>query len=314
MNEDPAQRARRVSTSTTAVVFRGPPAQCREYGLVLDATGIDYHIEPGTESWELVVAGDQLRRAYEELGRYSLERPPARVPSVYQQAQPGAVYGAATYVVLLLFVAYAAGIPLFRLDWFAVGALDAAPTARFELWRWFTALTLHADAQHLLSNLLSGVLAGIAAGRLIGPGCAWGLALLAAGCAHGIEMAISPPFHRAIGASTAVFALLGLISGLAFSETIQTRERRLRRWAPVFAGCVLLALTGGGGADAEHLAAAAHVDVLGHLLGFGCGVVAGALFGLSPLRKTAVPRIQAGLGVAAVTLVALAWLAALLRG
>lgn len=295
------------------VVYRGPSGLCREYGLVLAATDIDYDIVPGLDTWQLVVAEEHLRRAYEELGRYSLERAVPRAVTAYARAQPGALYGAAIYVMVLLFVAYAAGIPMFGADWFGLGALDASGPARHEAWRWLTALTLHADPQHLISNLLSGLIAGVAAARLVGPGSAWMLALLAAGCANGIEMAISPPSHRAIGASTAVFALLGLISGLAFSETLRTRERRWRRWAPVLAGCVLLALTGSGGADPEHLLSASHVDVLGHLLGFGCGVLFGALFALSPLKPSATLWSQLGLGALAVTLIGACWLLALLR-
>ena len=44
---------------------------------------------------------------------------------------------------------------------------------RGEWWRAFTALTLHADAGHLMANLLFGVLFAYPAAQLVGVGVAW---------------------------------------------------------------------------------------------------------------------------------------------
>ena len=146
----------------------------------------------------------------------------------------GAAIGAIGYAVILLLTAYCAGIGLFGADWLSVGALDAG-LAR-EWWRALTALTLHVDQEHLLGNLLFGVVAGIGAGRLLGPGVAWASILGAGALANYVEMLIAPPDHRAVGASTAVFAALGLVAGLAWRQRLTQRQRRWYVLAPLIAG------------------------------------------------------------------------------
>ena len=150
-------------------------------------------------------------RAYEEFSRYSVERGVRRsVPEVVQP-HSGAALGVFVYVVILLLTAYCAGNATFGADWLSLGSLDAG--ARGEWWRAVTALTLHLDQEHLLGNVLFGAVAGIAASRLLGPGVAWASILGAAVLANYAEILISPITHRAVGASTAVFAALGIALG-----------------------------------------------------------------------------------------------------
>jgi membrane associated rhomboid family serine protease len=293
------------------VLFSGSLALCKEFSLVLLARLVEHEIVPDGAYWALLVPGHELRRAHEELGRYSLERQVRRPVSKYRRPAPGAIYGAAAYTVSLLFIAYCAGIRLFNSDWLTLGGLDSAEVVHHQWWRAVTALTLHTGPGHLLSNLAYGLLAGIAAARLIGPGVAWAAGLSAAVLANVIEMAVSPVWHRAIGASTLVFALLGLITGLAVADTEKSRERSFRRWTPVAAGVALLALTGGGGVDLEKGAPQTDVDILGHLLGFACGVGTGFLMQKAHLRSESA-RVQILAGAAALATIAVAWALALL--
>ena len=106
----------------------------------------------------------------------------------------------------------------------------AAP--RGEWWRAVTALTLHLDQAHLLGNLLFGVAIGFLAGRAFGPGIAWASILAAAAVANYADMLISPSTHRAVGASTAVFAALGLLVGFAWRHGLTLRERFNYAYAP----------------------------------------------------------------------------------
>src|ERR1700722_14801434 len=112
-----------------------------------------------------------IHSAYYGISRYAAERTIARGTPILAEPFTGAVIGAVGYVLMLLLVAYCAGIGLFGADWLSLGALDAG--AAREWWRALTALTLHLDQEHLLGNLLFGVLAGIGAGRLPGPSAAW---------------------------------------------------------------------------------------------------------------------------------------------
>ena len=287
----------------SAVVFRGSKLLCHEYSLMFEARGIEHETAQDDSSWVLSVPVGLSGRAYEELSRYSVERGVRRSVPEVAQPHPDAALGVFIYVVILLLTAYCAGNATFGADWLSLGSLDAG--ARGEWWRAVTALTLHLDQEHLLGNVLFGAVAGVAASRLLGPGVAWASILGAAVLANYAEILITPITHRAVGASTAVFAALGLLSGMAWRQRLTLRERLWYRWAPLIAGICLLTLLGAGNA---------HVDVLGHALGFLFGLGIGWVYvrGGVPNNRNARPQVIAGVG--AVLLVCAAWFCALKFG
>lgn len=290
-------------TPESAVVFRGSRFLCREYGLVLEARGIEYETAEAENSWVLSVPVEMRHRAYDELNRYSAERGVKRgVPEVFQP-HPGAALGVIVYVAILLVTAYCAGKAAFGADWLSLGSLDAG--VRGQWWRAVTALTLHLDQEHLLGNVLFGAVAGAAVSRLLGPGIAWSSILGAAALANTAEILMTPITHRAVGASTAVFAALGLLSGMAWRQRLTLRERLWYRWAPLIAGICLLTLLGAG---------SAHVDVLGHALGFLFGLGVGWIYARSGVGGNRNARLQAVAGLGAVLAVCAAWLFALRFG
>jgi rhomboid protease GluP len=267
---------------------------------MLEARGIDHEVHESEASWALLVPAPLLHRAYDEIARYSAERSVPRTVPRLIEPQPGALLGALAYVIILLVIAYCAGRGLFGADWLSAGDLDAAAVR--EWWRVVTALTLHLDQEHLLGNVLFGVVAGIAVGRLLGPGLAWASILGAAALGNYVEILISPTTHRAVGASTAVFAALGLLSGMAWRQQLSLRERLWYRWAPLIAGVCLLTLLGTGNA---------HVDVLGHALGFAFGLLVGWIYIRAGVADKRGRRLQIVTGVGALLLVGAAWFLAL---
>ena len=74
------------------------------------------------------------------------------------------------------------------------------------------------------------------------------------------------PDHTAIGASTAVFAALGIVSAFTRQRRWLQRDLRLRRLAPSGAGVLLLAYLGFGGE---------RTDVGAHVAGFAVGLAIG---------------------------------------
>lgn len=290
------------SDPDSAVVFRGSKLLCHEFSLVLEAKSIEHEIRESAGTWVLAVEPAMVRPAYDEISRYSLERSVPR--TVPDSAEPfsGAAIGAIGYAVALLLTAYCAGIGLFGADWLSVGALDAGSTR--EWWRALTALTLHLDQEHLLGNLLFGVVAGMGVGRLLGPGVGWASILGAGALANTVEMLISPATHRAVGASTAVFAAMGLIAGLAWRQRLTQRQRRWYVLAPLIAGVSLLTLLGAG---------SEHVDVLGHALGFLFGVGTGWLYARAGIPRDRSRGLQIAAGACAALLVCTAWLLALMH-
>ena len=283
-------------------VFRGSQAACFEYALVLEAQEIPYERVASDGEWLLVVAPPLAQAAAEELTRYAAERAVRReVPAPFVPFA-GSAMGAAVYAFVLILVAYCAGIELFGIDWLSAGALESKAGAAGEWWRAVTALTLHLDQEHLLGNLLFGIGIGVLAGRMFGPGCAWLGILLSGATANLVDMLVSPSGHRAVGASTAVFAALGLLAGFGWGERRKLRDRRFYRWAPLFSGVCLLALLGAG---------TEHVDVLGHLLGFTSGTAVGWIFAHAGLPRTRSAALQRTTGAIAALLLGGAWFLAL---
>lgn len=209
------------------------------------------------------------------------------------------------YIVALLAVAQAIGAGFWRLDAFEVGMLDSGRVQNGEWWRAWTALTLHTDADHLVANLGAGVWFGFLAGRHLGPGIAWLLIVCGAAMANLLEALLGPADHRAVGASTAVFAALGVLSAYTWRERHRFTERWALRWGPLIAGIVLLGWFGAG-AEGEN------TDVVAHVAGFGTGVLLGALAGSRWGRRlrTRVPQWFAG--AVALSSVLMAWICALL--
>jgi membrane associated rhomboid family serine protease len=271
--------------------------------LVLEARGIEYETQESDGLWALIVPAGLRHRAYDEISRYSVERAVRRRMPEAIPTHSGAAIGVVLYVLILIVTAYFAGNQTFGADWLSLGALDG--NASGEWWRAVTALTLHLDQEHLLGNLLFGAVAGIAASRLLGPGIAWAGILAAAATANYAEILLTPITHRAVGASTAVFAALGLLSGMAWRQRLSLRERLWYRWAPLIAGICLLTLLGAG---------TAHVDVLGHALGFTFGLGVGWIYVRTGVPDRRGSRLQIALGLGAVLAVGVAWFLALRVG
>ncbi len=168
---------------------------------------------------------------------------------------------------------------IFRLQWQDSTLTDRAASSsmglidRFEWWRPFTALFLHADIQHLVGNLVSGAIFGALVSRSLGPLRGWALILACGTLGNCLTSLVTYPMpFISIGASTAVFGALGILSGLGFSTSL--RSRCSVSWAkvaaPVIAGIIMLGWLGGSGPDSN-------TDVLGHVFGFSSGLVAGML-------------------------------------
>ena len=279
-----------------------PPAACADWALVLDAVGIPYERRTtvgGSSLW--VLPADHARAAF-ELQHYLREnrRPPA-APVIWP-SHPHAMYGVVGYALILVAVTIAAAGHLGGHNWNHSGVLDAGFLDRGEPWRVLTALTLHADLLHLLSNLAFGALFGYPAARLFGPGVAWLLILLGGGVAYGLDALLHPPDHYLLGASTAVFTALGLIAAYGWRRHLRNWSPWMRRTAPLIGGIALLAFTGTGGEN---------TDILAHLAGFVVGASIGALCAKLPMPRPGRSGLQWAAGLAAALLLVCAWTLAL---
>jgi rhomboid protease GluP len=236
--------------------------------LVLSSKNIAHRIAREPDGCASIYVAAHLQRpAVEQLERYFNENrnwPPQPQAVVAETAS-----GSPPTILLIgaLAIFYLVTGP-FRLDspWFASGAVDSRKILYAgEYYRLATGLTLHADPTHLLSNcLVGGFLLHFYLQRN-GTGLGLLLLLFAAVTANYLNVLVHGPGHLSVGFSTAVFAIIGIMSTQQVVE--QRRPPGIRMIVPFMAGAALLAMLGSSGV---------RTDLGAHLF----GLLSGAAFGL----------------------------------
>ena len=285
-----------------AVYRSGTKKDCLRHGLVLEAADIGYEAHEKGGEYTLVVAASDAARARAELDAYTRENRDWPTTAVTLPRRAGGWGGVLAYAAVLLLVAVLEHRDAFAFDWFAAGKTHAGLIRHGQWWRAVTALSLHVDLSHLVANMVIGGLVGLFAGQLLGSGLAWVSILIAGAAGNLLNAWIRQPDHTSVGASTAVFAALGIVAAYAWKRRRHVQASRLKRWAPLVGGVVLLGYIGTGGA---------RTDVLAHVTGFLCGVLLGALYGKLGDRLVLAAGVQFLLGMGALAVLALAWTLAL---
>ncbi len=246
--------------------------EAHEHALVLLAMGWDCSVHPVPGGYALFTATGDAEEASHELRLYAAEQP-REAP----RPEPATPDHPAGITWLLLW-----GIILTAM--FSKQLADPSLTGRFsnstiplleqgEWWRPFTALFLHGDLAHLLGNLLIGGMFCLMAAKSLGAWKSWPLILVGGTVGNLINaMAHRGESFSSIGASTATFAALGLLVGLALvTETMRGRYMKLRSLAiPLISGTLLFSMFGTAGEN---------TDVSAHLWGGLCGVALGTITG-----------------------------------
>ncbi len=188
-----------------------------------------------------------------------------------------------------------------------LGRVDAiALIGSGEVWRALTALTLHGDEVHLLSNLVAGSGFMFFVCRIVGDGPGWFLFWFTGFIGNLLNAWVYYPVeHLSIGASTSVFGALGLLTGFGVLFALKKVEwiSSLPRWfKPILGGLTILGLLGLGDAG---------VDVAAHISGFICGVAFGVLLAKFQAKCLWLDRFKKGIFCANTCLIIGAWVLAL---
>jgi len=270
----------------------------KDWSLVLLAEGLPVRVAPADRGWGVWVPAAEAERAAALLELYLRENRPR--PEVPAPAWPGSgpVHAALVLVAGLLLFFLVTGPAAAGSPWLERGASSARILAG-EPWRAVTALTLHADTAHALSNAAAGMLFFSLAFRALGPGLGVALVLAAGALGNAVNAGLRAAPYLSVGASTSVFGAVGLLAGLAAARGGGGRRRP---WVMAAAGLALLAMLGTGGL---------RTDVWAHFFGLVVGGVLGAGVGRWLERPPALAA-QVGWGGVALALVAASW--ALARG
>jgi membrane associated rhomboid family serine protease len=274
-----------------------------ELALVLSARGIEHRRVYGFRGWELSVPEPLVAAANAELAQYFAENRRA-VGLRHVEHVGGALPGVAAYLAILLLVFGCLHKSVFDLDWLMAGRFDAGRVTGGEWWRIVTALTLHVDFDHLAGNLGFGAFFGYFVSHYLGRGAGWLGILASAAFANAVAALVEPAWHRSIGASTAVFAALGILTAYTWRRGYLRDTPWRARIAPIVAGVGLLAFTGTAGENTDLVA-----HLLGFVCGFGCGLGFARFTRVDGLRSR---RRQAVCASLALATVAAAWTWALL--
>ena len=275
---------------------------CADRALVLASLQIPHDIVQDASSCALIVPAALSAQAIEQLWLYDEENPPAKPPAKVIASYQNPVPGVVGYVFAVCIFAWLAGTSSFGQDWVGAGRIDGVLVRSGEWWRTVTALTLHSGLRHIVGNIVFGALFGLFAGRLLGSGIAWLAIVLAAAAGNACNTLLLESAHRSIGASTAVFAALGIVAGFVWRGKLMSQERWPYRIGPIVGGFALLMYTGTGDEN---------TDIGAHLMGFLCGLAGGMLL---TLMRDKLARRQWQISSAALTILLIigAWTAAFL--
>ena len=278
--------------------------RARDWGLVLSAHHIPHRMESAAQGRRLWVPPAVQERALAEVARFEAENrdwPPPPGPA--RSLVDNTLITVSVLIALAIFYNLTVLPRLFghSFDWLNCGDTAAGRILAGQWWRTVTALTLHADALHLLGNVVLGGFFFVRLCRELGSGLGWSLAVLCGALGNFANAWLQPADHRSIGASTAIFGVVGL---LAMLSLLRDRRRLLQRWPlPLAAAAGLLALLGTGGHN---------TDLGAHLCGFAVGLLLGLPAGWLLARRGRPGRlVNALLAFTALVAVAGSWALAL---
>jgi len=244
--------------------------EVNNFGLVLSASNIAFRSVAYQDRWSLWVREEDQFEADLALYQYQLENEdqPRRPTSVEAGWGRTGQSWAGVWAALLLGVCHISVSSSGKAEGI-VRAFNASAEAILngEYYRTATALLLHADWGHLMSNMVGIALFGTVVCLRLGYGLGLLAILVTAMAGNMLNAMVYQSGHHSIGASTAVFSALGIVSML--QAVIRWRDPAKRKWCwlPPAAALALLAFLG----------ASLKTDILAHFWGLLCGMVAGLM-------------------------------------
>lgn len=169
-------------------------------------------------------------------------------------------------MLLMIFHWWLARAPQYSV-WMDSGMLAVDQVLAGDWQRTVTALTLHVDTTHLISNILGLLVFVGGVHQFTGVGVSWLLVLTAGALGNGFTACFYQDAHNAVGASTAVFAAVGLLGAFGVRRYLLQKAFRRRFFVPLLAALGLFAMLGTNPDS----------DVMAHLFGLGSGILVGLL-------------------------------------
>ena len=302
----------KIMPPTDEVTLRPPSAEKTLHWItVLSAAGLAYRLSHNDATWQLHIPAVLADKAEAEIRAFekdeSIRGTPAVRPTQIKPVVPKATWTAlwSAYVLILFYFglgAFDAAHPLHL-----AAAMSRTELLQGEWWRSITALTLHSGLPHLFANAVFLVFIGQAVIRELGRGLGLILILVAGIAGNYLAALTAPPYVRSVGASTACFAALGIVSTLQAGHLYRRHHAWSplwhQAWIPVAGGIALLGLTGTSPGS----------DLGAHLFGFLAGAILALPAALLPKAVMGLSTaMQWALTIVTAVLLPLAWFMAYL--
>ncbi len=242
------------------------PEHLNTYSLVLSAANITHRIRiVSLHHLEIYVLSALQEKALGEIKAYTDENknwPPEHhedlIPPLFQAMSP-------FIVGCLVGLHGVTGDWQPESLWFVKGAGNSeAILHNSEFFRLVTALTLHADSVHLLSNCALGVFLLHFFLQYTGNGIGLFAILFTSIIANYLNILVHGPGHMFVGFSTSIFSVIGMLCTMSFA--FKTPRIALHIFMPLMAGLALLAFLGSEGE---------RTDLGSHLFGLFVGLICG---------------------------------------
>lgn len=264
--------------------------------LILAASNIDYRIQKRKSSFQVNVRSKDFARAQTVIALYFQENPEAEVISPPSAETRKNNYSGVLAAVFLAVFYLAAGEN--RHVFFKTFGSSASGILNGEIYRTVTSLMLHVDAIHLAGNMAAIALFGSAVCSIRGMGVGWLMILLTGVIGNFCNAWLHRTAHLAVGASTAVFGAIGMLSAYQFWNKMMLPGKSIKAWLPLAGGLALLGILGSGGG---------RVDLMAHLFGFSTGLLLETLVRFGVKKKLS-KTIQALCLLSVAGIITLSWL------
>ena len=236
--------------------------QADAYGLVLASSGLWFSVKQTADGREIWVAASSRQKALNLITEYIRENQHVVLTDEPETPQHKKIYTGLWASVLLLVCHIVSNMANTPDTFIKLYGSSASDILNGEVYRTVTSLMLHSGYVHLVGNMAGLAIFGTAVCNLTGRGAGWLMILLTGIIGNLVNAVLFKYGHISIGASTAVFGAVGILTAYQFYSKIRMPGRRKKAWIPLAGGLVLLGLLGSG----------VRSDLTAHLFGFMAGI------------------------------------------
>ncbi len=282
-----------------------------EWALVLEAMGIPFMLRrfddmenPG-QGFLIEVRDENIKNAENQINLYEMENY-GEYSGSESQGTENIVRVNLLFTLLICFLIYMFQFIVQTTDtsfhWIEYGNASAEEILKGEWWRAVTALTIHADLAHVLSNMVLLCIIAQALCSETGFGLGWFLILLSGASGNLLNAFVHVSYFQSIGSSTAVFGAIGCMAGIRLAGgtgNARNKQPSLKVWVPMIGALGLLGFLGMG----------ENSDIAAHFFGFVIGSFLGISFGVISARvKKPDLLMQILFGLISLSAVIISWI------